>query len=485
MRLLIKNNTKERKIVSNKIQMIYESSSVKLSMKERIDYAVSEFGYNSIYIWISAFMAIFCTDFLGVSAASVSLLLLLVRVFDAINDPIIGSMADRSHSKWGRYKPWVAIGGTVMSLLIIALFAAQPGWSLTVKTVYVWIVYILITVASTCCNMPYGALNGVITSDTEERAKLSGVRTCFANIGSNFTNLVAASFIMWFSGTGGTAQTAQGYMWAVIICVILGLPTMIWSAVKSKERVQPPPEQAAKGNKIPFGLQMKCLLGNRYALVSMFGQFAAGFNAYGRMAIMAYYFTYYVGDFSLYSIIGIIGVFAGIIGSGWCGPFTYKLFKHKGKALAFLFSASGVLLLPLFWCSPKGIIFWVLFALSNLFGTAAFGLRYSCDGDNADYAEYKYGVRVDGFLASFISLMLKAGGAVGPAVLVAWLGSLGYVANQAQNAAVLNALNMSMSWIPGALSIICGLAFLIFHNMDGKMHREIVAELEKRRGIGA
>ena len=81
--------------------------------------------------------------------------------------------------------------------------------------------------------------------------------------------------------------------------------------------------------------------------------------------------------------------------------------------------------------------------------------------------------------------MLKAGGAVGPAVLVAWLGSLGYVANQAQNAAVLNALNMSMSWIPGALSIICGLAFLIFHNMDGKMHREIVAELEKRRGIGA
>lgn len=467
--------------MSQETQKVYESSRVKLKMGERINYAVSEFGYNSIYIWISAFMTIFCTDYIGVPAASVSLLLLLVRVFDAINDPIIGSVADRTKSKWGRYKPWVAIGGAVMSLLIIALFAAQPGWSTGFKIAYIWVVYILITVASTCCNMPYGALNGVITSDTEERTKLSGVRMVFANIGANFTNLIAATLILFFSG--GVTNQAHGYLWAVVVSVVIGLPTIIWSAVKSKERVQPPPEQAEKGNKIPLGTQMKCLLGNKYAIICMLGQFIVGFNAYGKMTIMAYYFTYYAGDFSLYSITGIVGLITGIIGSGWLGPKIYQIFRHKGKAVGWAFAIAGLLFIPMFWLSPKGIGFWVFYALSNLFNTASGGLRYSCDGDNADVAEWKYGVRVDGFLSSFISLMLKAGGAVGPAVLLAWLDGLGYVANQAQNDAVLNALNMSMSWLPAILCIVVGLAFIFFYDLDEKKHGEIIKELERRRGI--
>ena len=104
----------------------YQCTKVKLDFRERINFSISEFGYNSIYIWITAFMAIFFTDYIGVAATSVSLLMLVVRIFDAINDPIIGSLADRTRSKWGRYRPWVAIGGIVMSLLIILLFAAQP-----------------------------------------------------------------------------------------------------------------------------------------------------------------------------------------------------------------------------------------------------------------------------------------------------------------------------------------------------------------------
>lgn len=462
---------------------VYETSNVKLTFGERVNYAVSEFGYNAIYLWISAFMAIFFTDFIGVSAASVSLLLLLVRIFDAINDPIIGSVADRTRSKWGRYRPWVAIGGIIMSLLIVLLFAAQPTWSMPVKVAWMWIVYILITVASTCCNMPYGALNGVITSDSEERTKLSGVRMVFGNIGANFTSVAAASMILFFSGTGGTENTAQGYFWAVLITVILGLPTIVWSAAKSKERVQPPPEQMESGAKIPFKTQMQCLIGNKYALVCLFGQFLFGFLIYGRMTIMVYYFTYFVGDFSLYSITGIVGIITAIIGSGFLGPWLYKILKHKGRALFVGFGLTGLFFLPMFWFSPKGIAFWVFYALSNLFNTAASGLRYSCDGDNADYAEYKFGVRVDGFLASFVSLMLKAGGAVGPAILLAWLDGLGYTPNVAQNGAVLNALNLSMSVIPCVMCVAVALAFLFVYDLDSNKHTQIIKELEQRRGI--
>ena len=110
-------------------------------------------------------------------------------------------------------------------------------------------------------------------------------------------------------------------------------------------------------------------------------------------------------------------------------------------------------------------------------------MRYSCDGDNADFAEYKYGIRVDGFLSAFISLMLKAGGAVGPAILIAWLDALGYVPNMVQNASVLNALNLSMSIIPAVLCVICAIGYLLVYDMDSQKHSEIVNELEKRRGI--
>ena len=460
----------------------YKSSNVMPSLGERISYGVADFGYASAYMWVSSFMTIFFTDYVGVPAASVSALLLVVRIFDAINDPIIGSIADRTKSKYGRYRPWIAVGGTVMCLMIALMFAVQPTWPMGVKIAWMWIVYIMVTVAATCYAMPFNALGGVITSNDAGRVKLSNTRMVCSSLGSNFTNLIAATLILLLSGTNRTSNTAQGYFGAAVCSVVISLPFILWSAVKSKERVQPPPQQMEKKSKISLGLQMKCLLGNKYALGCMFGQFVAGFYTYGRYTIMAYYFTYYEGDFNLYSITGIIGLFTGIAGSGLLGPWLYKVIQHKGRAVGTAFGLSGILSIPIFWISAKGVLFWVFYAVSTALGTAAFGLRYGCDGDNADYAEYKYGIRVDGFLSAFISMMLKAGGAVGPAVLLVWLDSLGYVANQAQNASVLNALNMGISFIPAVLLLLVALNFLIFYDMDSKKHAEIVKELECRRG---
>lgn len=138
----------------------YKSSNVMPSLGERISYGVADFGYASAYMWVSSFMTIFFTDYVGVPAASVSALLLVVRIFDAINDPIIGSIADRTKSKYGRYRPWIAVGGTVMCLMIALMFAVQPTWPMGVKIAWMWIVYIMVTVAATCYAMPFNALGG-------------------------------------------------------------------------------------------------------------------------------------------------------------------------------------------------------------------------------------------------------------------------------------------------------------------------------------
>lgn len=462
---------------------IYATSDVLPSFGERLSYGIGDFGYASVYMWVSSFMTIFFTDYIGVPAVSVSALLLAVRIFDAVNDPIIGAIADRSRSKYGRYRPWVAVGGSVMCVLIVLMFAVQPTWPMSVKTAWMWITYILVTVAATCYGMPFNALGGVITSNDTGRINLSNTRMVCSSLGSNFTNLTATTIILLFSGTNQSAATAQGYFGAVLCSAALSIPVILWSAARSKERVQPVPQTAEKSGKVSLGLQMKCLLGNKYALGCLFGQFVAGFYTYGRYTLMAYYFTYYEGDFKLYSITGMIGLFTGVIGSGVLGPGLYKLIRHKGRAVAAAFGLSGLLSIPMFWLSAKGILFWVFYAVSTALGTAAFGLRFGCDGDNADYAEYKYGIRADGFLSAFISMMLKAGGALGPAVLLIWLDKLGYVANQPQSTTVLNALNMGMSFIPGGLLLLVALNFLIFYDMDSKKHAEILAELERRRNL--
>lgn len=363
--------------------------------------------------------------------------------------------------------------------LIALLFAVRPTWPMSLKTVWMWALYILVTIASTCYGMSYNALCGIITSNAAGRTKLANARMVCSSLGTNFTNLIAATMILFFSGTNQTENTARGYFFAVLFSILIGLPFILWTAVKSKERVPLPKEQRENG-KIPIALQFKCLFGNKYALACVVGQFVAGFHAYGRMSILVYYLTYYEGNFKLYSITGVIGLFTGICGSGLLAPVIYKIFRHKGRAVGVSFGLAGILVVPMFWLSAKGILFWIFYALSNAFGTAASGLRYSCDGDNADYAEYKYGIRVDGFLSSFVSMCMKAGGAVGPAVFLAVLDKLGYVANQAQNAAVMTALNFGMSFLPGILLLIIAFIFLKFYDMDEKKHKEIVQAIEQR-----
>jgi sugar (glycoside-pentoside-hexuronide) transporter len=451
------------------------STNIKLSLKQRFDYAFSEFGYNAIYFWVSAFMIIYYTDVIGVSAAAVSLLTLVVRVFDAFNDPFIGSLADRSNSKWGKYKPWVAIGATFMSILVVLLFMANPNWSNGGKLAYMWIVYVLLTVASTCCNMPFGALNGVLTSDSNERNKIAGLRMVFANAGGQFASIVAVPLIILIAGTSTGSAAAPGYFGAVLICVILGLPTLIYSSVKVKEVVKQPPAQ----KKIPLGKQFACFFKNRYALCSAMGFFMTGFTAYGRMAMLMYYFTYFANNPALMTVVGFLGLGAGLIGCGFLTPFFYKLFRHKGKAMILGYALGAIFAVPLFFLTPTNIFFWICMFLSQLFQSAAGGISYGIVGDAVDYGEYKTGVRVDGFLASFCSLMLKAGGAVGPAIMLAVINGLGYVPNETQNPAVLTALRASISLVVTACCLLAVIVFA-FYNMDEKKHAEIRAEIDRR-----
>lgn len=464
--------TKKRAYESN-----IDLKTFHLSTKARIYFALGDFGYNFMYYWLSTYLTIYYTDTIGIPAATVSIMMLVIRIFDAFNDPFIGSLADRTNSRWGRYRPWFIIGSIAMATFIVLIFAADGGWSYTGRLAWMWIVYILLTVASTCSNMPYGALGSCITPHSDERAKAAELRMMFCNVASMITVIIAVPLMRAFS-PDGTATHQTGYFWAVLITCVLGLPTMIISGIKTKEVVTPPPSQ----DKIPMKLQMQSLLKNRPVMILIIGQFILGCVIYGRAAMLSYYWKYNAGNDGFATTYGIISLVAAIVGTGWLGGAIFDKLQHKGKTSAILNFITGAAYVIMYFTKAPSIPFWILTFIGSMSFYAYMGMHFGTIGDAVDYGELVSGVRCDGFLSSFVSVANKAGCAVMPAIGIAVLGALNYVADGTQNAEVLIAINCFISLIPGIISIINGVLYM-FYPISTEKHKEILEELIRRREV--
>lgn len=446
-----------------------------LTPVKRVYYALGDFGYNFMYYWLSTYLMIYYTDTIGIPAATVSVMMLVVRIFDAFNDPIIGSLADRTNSRWGRYRPWFLMGSIGMAAFIVLIFAASPDWAYSVRLIWMWAVYLLLTVASTCSNMPYGALNGCITPDTEDRAKVSGLRMMFANVSSMVTVIIAVPLIRRFAADG-SATDARGYFWAVLITCLLGIPAMIICCWKTKEVVTPPPSQ----DTIPIKAQLKSLVGNKPVIILILGQFILGCVIYGRAAMLAYYWQYNAGNAGYATTYGWVSLVAAVVGTGWVGNFLFRFLKHKGKACAVLNFITAAAYFLMYFVTAPAVSFWVLTFIGSMSFYAYMGIHFGAVGDAVDYGEYISGVRCDGFLSSIVSVANKAGGAVMPAVGAAVLAALHYVANGEQPPQVLNAINWFITLLPAVISAVNGIFYLMYP-ISTEKHKEIMAELISRR----
>lgn len=446
-----------------------------LTPVQRFYYALGDFGYNFMYYWLSTYLMIYYTDTIGIPTAAVSIMMLVVRIFDAFNDPVIGSLADRTNTRWGRYRPWFLFGSIAMATFIVLIFAASPDWSYTVRLAWMWVVYLLLTVASTCSNMPYGALNGCITPDTEDRAKVSGLRMMFANVSSMVTVIIAVPLIRVFA-RDGSATDARGYFWAVLITCLLGIPTMVVCCWKTKEVVTPPPDQ----DTIPMKAQMQSLFKNKPVIILILGQLILGCVIYGRAAILSYYWQYNAGNAGFATTYGWISLVAAVVGTGWLGNFLFKILKHKGKVCAALNFLTAAAYFIMYFVTAPAASFWILTFIGSMSFYAYMGVHFGAIGDAVDYGEYVSGVRCDGFLSSIVSVANKAGGAIMPAIAAAVLAALGYAANEVQTTQVLNAINWFITLIPAAISALNGIFYLMYP-ISTERHKEIMEELIRRR----
>lgn len=451
------------------------STDVKLSFKQKLQYAVGDCGYNLIYFWVSSYLLIFYTDVFGISAAAVSTLMIVVRIFDAINDPIIGSLADRTKQRTGTYRRWIQWGSFFLGVTTIFLFWAHPDWSETGKLIYVYVTYCVVVCASTATNMPYGVAMGMITTDAMERSKISRLRFACVFLGNMGVIAVAPVVLEGFHKGLGTEKYA--YVAAVALFCLIAVPLLWTAAFKSKEVVQIP----ANLPKTTMA-QRFASLKNRSILIVIAAFLFHGFIYYGRAAIYPYYFKYYCESESMNVQFGVVLGVANVIGT-LVAPSLHKMMKHKGRAMAlevFVFAATTT---ATFWFTP--VTHFAMFYFLNLVGGIAMGaymtMLYAMAPDAIDDSYYHTSVHASGFLYAFTSFACKVGGAVAPAMIAVVNESLGYIPEAAQSSQVLLGMRCMMSVIPGIAAAVFFLIAMLYPLSDQRYNEVKVGLNQKRK----
>ncbi len=468
----------------------------KIKLKEKIAYGFGDAASSMFWKIFGMYSLFFYTDVFGITAAAAGTMFLIARLWDSFFDVFVGIAADRTKTKWGKYRPyllWFAIPFAVMG--VFTFYA--PDLSSTGKLVYAYITYSLMMIVYSLINVPYASLLGAISADPKERNQLSSYRMSFAFIGSFVTFMLLQPLIDFFSKTFDAdsvtqaAKTAEasvstsvtGWVMGVgvigVICVILFLLCFSWT----KERVQ----QIESEENVSIKTDLKNLFHNApwWILVAT-GLAALLFNAV-RDSVAIYYFRDFVKlnykmagtGWDITTIYFLVGQAANLIGVMAAPSISAKYGKKKTYMIAILLAG---LLSIVFYFIPNNIV-WILALqfLISIFAGYVLPLLWSMFADIVDHQELLTGRRATGLIFSSSSMSQKLGWALGAALsgwILAWFN---YIPDAVtQSADTIFGEKLMISLLPAAC---CVLAFLgmFFYPLSDKKVKEISEELNSRR----
>ena len=302
--------------------MEQKNTDIKVPLISKIAYGMGDVGCNFSWMFVGNFLMIFYTDVFGIGMGAVAGLMLFSRFWDAVNDPVIGGLSDKTHTRWGRYRPWLLVVAPLTTLVLIATFWAHPGWPPTAKIIYMAVTYCILVLGYTCVNIPYGTLCGAMTQNIEERAKINTFRSVSAMVAIGIINIITVPLIAAL----GKGSGKRGYFLVAAIYGCIFAACHIFCFAKTKEVVNVPEKE-----KTLLKVQLLAVAKNRPYLIAVAGQFLFGITLYGRNADALYYFTYVEGDQALFSTYSLFIIIPSIIGAA-CFPAVFRLTNNKGRS---------------------------------------------------------------------------------------------------------------------------------------------------------
>lgn len=455
----------------------------KLSVKEKIGYGFGDLA--SVLYWqtITAYLLYFYTDVFGITAAAAGIMILVSRLWDGVNDPLMGIIADRTQTRWGKFRPYLLWGAVPLAAIGVLAFTT-PDFSPTGKLIYAYVTFILLMMLYTAINIPYSSLLGVITSDPLERSSVSSYKYVFAYLSGTIVSTSALPLTDFF----GNGNEAKGWQWTMVVFGCAAVVFFFITFVSTRERVAPP-----KNQETSIKQDLQDLFANKPWLLLLLTTLLFILFVATRISVTAHYFKYYVGDQQIwifgktytYGFIALTSAFNGVGQAlSIAGVFFTSFLAGKvGKRRAFLilFMTATLATAVFFVLKPDQVI--LMFALQMLASFAGGPLTpliWAMYADAADYSEWKTGRRATGLVFSASTMSQKFGWAIGTFVAGSLLSVFGFEANVAQNTEVQTGLRALMSLIPAAAGVLA-MILMFFYKLDEETMSRIESGLSERR----
>ncbi len=460
------------------------------TLKEKIGYGFGDMSSSMFWKIFSYYLPFFYSNIFGLSLVDAGILMLITRIWDAVSDPMMGIISDRTHTRWGKYRPYLLWVAPFFSIAGILLFTT-PDWEYGAKLVWAYVTYILMMTVYTAINVPYGAMLGVMTDDSNEKTVFSSFRMFFA-YGGSFISL-----FLWEPLTNlfGGYNTATGWFWAMVAIAVACFVLFLLCFSLTKEHLK-------TVSTVSVGSDISSLLHNKpwWLLIGA----ALCFNLFNtvRGSTVAYYFADIVpGDASLMFFATQVAFYGGLfLGVGEVSnmlgvSITVPIANKLGKKTTFILVDLALIVFSVgfFFIPCNGVGYWLMLLfqiiISILTGIMS-PLVWSMYADVSDFAELKFKTASTGLIFSSSSMAQKFGGAIGGSAVVWLLSGVGYITDPAilakgaveQPEGALFCLKLLMSFIPAAVALL-SMIVVYFYPLTTEKINEINDELKKVRSI--
>jgi Na+/melibiose symporter-like transporter len=494
-----------------------ESSAQKLSFIEKAGYSAADSAANFVFMTMILFQTSFYTDVFGITAGAAATILLTARLWDAFADPIVGVLADRTKTRWGKFRPWVLFTAVPWCVVMVLAYTTPKGWSMAGMIAYAAITNVLLMTIYSMNNMPYAALGGVMTGNVNERAKLNSYRFIAVNaaqfIVGGFTLPLVAKFAVGHDRQHGWQMTMT--IWAVL-CLVLFLITF----ATTRERIQPPPQQKSNA-----GLDFAALIKNSPWLVMFFMTLFHFCMLSFRGGALYNYYHHYADKGAMFDCVQKLGLTAPVLAPGapvpgglfeWLGYIVHgnqtasnvadvfnslinmlgtgitiiviilsaPLAKKFGKKAVAIwgFALASIGSVGFYFLSPTNVVgMIVLTVLVAIAYAPTIPLIWAIYADVADYSEWKTGRRFTGIVFATIGFALKCGLALGSSSFL-WImaGFFSYNPGQSDLPEAVQGYRVCSGIVVGLLFAICTV-LLISYKINKRMTIQMADELAERR----
>jgi glycoside/pentoside/hexuronide:cation symporter, GPH family len=462
----------------------------KLPLRETLAYGCGDFA--SVLYWqtFMKYLPFFYTDVFGLSAAALGSMLLFSRIFNGVSDPVVGVWADRTTTRWGKFRPFILFGCVPFVILGVLTFTT-PDLGASGKLVWAYVTFNCLMFLYTVVNIPYTAMLGVLSDSPATRTRLSSVKFVFAFSAGTVISAVLLPFASWLGEGGRNPQ--RGWQLAFVLVGLVALGFFLLTFFGTRERVLP-----AQDEKVSVARDLRLLVTNRAWLLLLLTTFTFILFVALRSSIFAHYFKYYVFEGDTEKKVLLLGVplaFDGVVSvfntGGQAASVLGVLFiagiatKFPKKPTFVIFFLIAIFSTAVYFVLPREQIFWLF--VFDLIGPAASAplpvLLWAMYADTADYGEWKTGRRTTGLVFSASTMGQKMAWAVGGFFAFQLLSSVGFQANIVPSVAVQESLVWLMSLAPSAIGLLSIVIFLFYPLSDDRV-AQIATELKARRAIG-